>query len=470
MGLTQFSFILLPLCIIWFTAPAKLLQLMAVVGIFEAAAALTFGGLGVQPGLVPALTFMGYMSLQVLLGARFPGQAHVLGIIRPFLVVAAWALVSSFLMPWWFEGKAYVWPQKSLPPFVLATLAPNPSNINQDFYLIINCLATITMSTFFASRQTTLIPFLRAYLMSGFLAGFIALWQFASRVAGLPFPEDFFYSNPGWAILTAQTIGAVPRINGSFPEPAAMASYMGAIVFASGWLLLQGHRERYLKTLFVFSFVIMMLSTSTTGFAMLAVAGGGITVSAVLTGSTRMMSAIAKIGLPLIILFFAVGVSASVFIPDLNKNIELVYNATINKQQSSSYEDRTGADLDSLVAMLDTYGLGVGWGSNRSSSLLPGLLAAIGVPGVFGLLWFGFGLAGKVRRARRTGTPEQSFVMDGCCGALIGYLLSGLIAGPSITSVTFFFLLSLLVGSVCQVMQDVRPGMVIEADSDGESR
>jgi hypothetical protein len=422
-----------------------------VAGIFEAAAALTFGSFGIQPVLVPAITFLLYFMLQVALGANFPGHGRVWHMLLPFVIVVVWAIVSSFLMPWWFEGRAYVWPQKSLPPFIIAALAPNAANLNQDFYLIMNCLLTIIMSCFFASRQMPLVAYLQAYLLSGVISGLIAVWQFANRIAGIPFPDSLFYSNPGWAILTEQSLGAVPRINGTFSEPSALASYMGEVVFATGWLLLRGNRDWPIKALFIFSLLIMFLSTSTTGFAMLAIAAFGVVILAVMTRSEKMIASIWKISLPLVAIGVGVAIFAGIFMSDLSKNIQDVYNITINKQQSSSYEERTGADLDSLIATLDTYGLGVGWGSNRSSSLLPGLLAAVGVPGVCGLLWFAIKIGWQVRSTYKVASDSQRFVIDGCCGAVVGFLLSGFISGPTITSVTFFYLLSLLIGSLCQV-------------------
>src|SRR5471030_3129905 len=109
----------MPLSLLWFLLrPMRLLQLLTVAAIFEAAAALTIDDLGVQPSLVPAIAFLGYVSLQLLLGARYPGQSQVLRMTLPFLLVAAWAVASSFIIPRVFEGQLLVWPQKAEPPYV----------------------------------------------------------------------------------------------------------------------------------------------------------------------------------------------------------------------------------------------------------------------------------------------------------------------------------------------------------------
>ena len=457
MGLTGFSVILLPLCLLWAMSPNKLLQIMLVAAPFEAAAALIIGSLGLQPGLLPALTFLAYMGLQLLLGARYPSQPQVMRVVWPFLLVTLWAVVSSYLLPRLFEGVVFVWPQKSTPPFVLTLLEPSSSNTNQDLYLIINCAVLVASAIYLTKPRLTLMPFMRAYFISGFVVAAVAVWQLANRIAGIPYPADFFYSNPGWAILTAQEIGSVPRINGSFSEPSALASYMASIVCATGWLQLKGHRDRMARWLFVVGLLTMMISTSTTGFALLALVGVGVTVYALLSGSTRMMGRILKIAMPLILFVVVASVCASVTVPQFNKNVAEVLDATLNKQQSSSYEDRTGADVDSLKTTLDTYGLGAGWGSNRSSSLLPGLLAGVGVPGFIGLAWFGFGIARRVGKAHRGRcSHDHLLIIDGCCGALVGFILTAVISAPTLSSVSFFFLLGLLIACTVRVENETR--------------
>ena len=457
MGVTGFTFILVPLCLLWIMAPARLLQLMVIAGVFEAAAALTIGGVGLQPGLVPGIAFLGFIGLQLLLGATYPGQAQVLAITRPFVLVAAWAVVSSFLMPRVFQGTVFVWPEKPEPPFVLTALAPTSSNINQDCYLILNTALLVTVAMFLTRRGLSLTSFLRAYFNSAYLAAGIAVWQFASKLAGVPYPEDLFYSNPGWSILTQQQIGAMPRINGSFPEPSSLGSYMGAIVCATGWQLLQGHRNPMLPRLFVIGLLTMMLSTSTTGFAVLALAITGVLALALLTGQTRMMASILRLGIPLMLLIGVIYVTAATFVPQVNNSVADIFSATLTKQDSDSYNGRTSTDLDSLMVAVDTFGLGAGWGSNRSSSLIPGVLSALGVPGLVGFFWFGVIVTRRVRRARRSGCArEHLFVIDGCCGALTGFLLAALVSGPTITSVIFFFLTALLIACVVRVESDAR--------------
>jgi hypothetical protein len=125
-----------------------------------------------------------------------------------------------------------------------------------------------------------------------------------------------------------------------------------------------------------------------------------------------------------------------------------IANATLNKQQSSSYQDRTSTDIDSLHEAAESYGLGVGWGSNRASSLIPGLASVIGIWGIAGLLWFISRILTHVRTAQRRATvPELKMVVHGCTGSVLGTLAATVLSGPGITSPDFYLQLALLIAA-----------------------
>jgi hypothetical protein len=452
MGITQLTLFLLPCCLFWAMNPVRLLQMMTVAAIFEAGAALTIGSLGVQPGLMPGLGFLGFITLQLLLGARYPGAALTWPLVRPFVIVTAWAVASSILLPRLLEGQVYVWPQKNDPPFAIRPLQPTSGNINQDAYLLIDCGLLLLTSTFLSSPAVRLRPLINTYLVTGFLVAGISAWQFANKMAGVPFPDQLFYSNPGVSILTAQSVGAIPRLNGPFSEPSSLAGYMASIVCCSGWLLIRGHTSLWLRLLLLAGLGTMILSTSTTGFAVLVMAGVLVPGMAAIKGDTRLMIGITRLGLPLVLVIALAGLVASVVQPTLFSSLNEIADSSLNKKDSSSYEERTSADIDSLTAFVDSYGLGAGWGSNRSSSLIPGLLASVGVPGMIGLGWFGTFLAKEVSRARRLTTDRNLlFVIDGCCGALTGYLLGAVISAPALTSTTFYYLLAVLIAAIAKI-------------------
>ena len=102
--------------------------------------------------------------------------------------------------------------------------------------------------------------------------------------------------------------------------------------------------------------------------------------------------------------------------------------------------------------MVASRGLGVGWGSVRSSSLIPGLAAN---SGLFGLAMVGVLIArifrlGKRGRAANNGHPGQVLV-DGFSAALCGQLAAAILSAPMITSLAFFLQLGCVAGVLARM-------------------
>ncbi len=120
----------------------------------------------------------------------------------PLFGLLGYALLSVMILPQAFEGQVMVWPQRPdalNPSFV--PLSFNSGNVTQPMYLTMNVVVA-TCTALLVTRSA--IPYrsiMRAYLLGGYVAVGIAFWQFASRIAGIPFPDDVLYSNPGWAIV-----------------------------------------------------------------------------------------------------------------------------------------------------------------------------------------------------------------------------------------------------------------------------
>ncbi|MBB2167975.1 hypothetical protein HLH36_06325 [Gluconacetobacter aggeris] len=456
MGITFFFLVLAPLCIIWATRPDRLIQLMVIMGIFEASAAITIGGFGIAPSILPAMTMIAYIGMQFLLGARYPGRARVWPLAAPLIGIAGWALLTSWLSPRLFEGRAYVWPQKSTPPFVITPLAPTSSNLNQDLYLLLN-IVLFVMVALYATRQGPAghpfhpVGILRTYFASVLLAFGFGVWQFASHVAHVPFPSDILYSNPGWSILTEQTIGSLPRINATFSEPSAFGGYMAAGAFCSGWLILNDFPGTLVRITLAVAIAGVLLSTSATGIVSLGIGALIVVVMGLTIHAKRFLPIIRRRAIQFLLFSVLLAVLVTVMVPDLLTSLGTIFDSVTNKQGSESYNERSSTDLDSLQAAIDTFGFGVGWGSNRSSSLIPGLLAAIGIPGMLGLLWFGWRLVSRVRSLGKMDRklPDIQLV-NGASAIVVSYLVSACLSGPTITSATFYVFLALLIAGVAR--------------------
>ncbi|WP_284944674.1 hypothetical protein [Acidisoma cladoniae] len=458
---TALGLVLIPLSLLWAANPVRLLQLAFVAAIFEAGAALVLGGsFGLPPAMVPGLLFVTYVTAQYALGMRYPGEGQVLSTMLPLFALLAYALVSVMILPQTFQGTIMVWPQRPdllNPGYV--PLAFNSGNITQSMYLAMN-VGVATCAALLVTRHA--IPYrklMKAYLLGGYIAVGIAFWQFASRIAGLPFPSDVIYSNPGWAIV-AQALGSVPRVQGTFSEPAGLAFYLSGLCFCCLWLTAHGHRIMRVNILLGLSIFAMLLSTSTTGLLTLAVGLPVILIFTAARGDRTALARLLKTAGVMAVVGSLVLVPAFIMKPSLMDSVQTVITSTMSKGDSQSYTDRSSLDASAVATIGQTDGLGVGWGSFRASSLLPGLLANAGVFGVLMVVLLGWRLARLVRRAGAVSRGHQGqIVVDGFTAALCGQLAAALLSAPTIGSLAFFLQLGCVVGTAARIVTEQRsPG------------
>lgn len=448
-----FAAILLTLSL--FCYPERLLQFIFVCSVFGAASTVNIGEFGIVPVLIPAAVFVVFFFLQILLGARYPAEWLALKALSPLLVVGVYALITSYLMPYVFAGKVFIFPQKSLGGIGVEVLSTNPGNANQRIYLIVNMLFLISTAVFVTRHKASFHLLVKAYLISGFIAFGFEMWNVANRLTGLWFPSTFLLSNPGYAILTDQTLGSTPRINGTYTEPAALGAAMSAYVFTCVWLLLQGHNNSLSKWLLPCSLLGALITTSSTAILTLCVGGAFLVVRIIILPQRKMVSRIIGGAILTVISVSVMALLLSVTYPSVANSVVEVLNSNLDKSNSSSYSDRTGVDLGSLATLVPTYGLGVGWGSNRSSSLIPGLLASLGIYGFALLPWVVSRIWSQISRIKQTANAEQKLVLDAMLASISADIIAAMISGPSIGSIDFYLKLALVVGCASRVELDM---------------
>jgi hypothetical protein len=459
MTITLLGLGLIPLSLYWAFRPLRLLQLTLVSAIFEAAAAVAFGGFGLQPATVPGLLFIVYIISQYAAGMRYPGEGRVFRALLPLLLLLFYAVMSAWLLPDAFAGRLMVSPQKQDPllPGVFVPLQSTYGNVTQPLYLALNITFTVAVAIFLTRTKIPYQSIIAAYLLSGYVAVALVFWQFGSRITGVPFPDDLLQSNPGWAIVK-QAIGSVPRIQGSFTEPTALAGYMCGIAFCCLWISVRGYRILRPNLLFTLALASILLSTSTTGIITVLVGLPLTFVAASLGGGRAALSRIGRsVGLLLLGAVIAVG-PILLLRPALLGSVEAVIEATLSKGESDSYRERSAWDAGALDTFAPTYGLGVGWGSYRSSSLVPGLTANGGLFCITMIIWLivrVMRLSGRRRATFRSHSGQM--LVSGFSASLCSQLATALMAAPMINSLAFFLQLGCIVGTLVRMSIEARP-------------
>jgi len=453
-----------------------LIRLAMVAVIFEAGAALVIGGnpgFGLPPAMVPGLLLIAHIVVQYALGMRYAGEGIVLRAAAPLIAFMAFAIGTAMLLPDIHAGQMLIWPNRPDPVFPSAVpLAFNSGNVTQSLYLAMNVAMAVGAGLALTGRGVRWRGLLNAYLLSGYLVVGFCFWDFANRIAGVWFPAEALRSNPSWTIVT-QSLGPVPRIQGPFAEPAALAFFLSGLAFCCLSLCMKGHATMRPMLLLMLTILCMLLSTSTTGIMILVfglplvlIMGGGNALARMRIQRT-LVSMVLAAGIVLVPLVLA--------LPSLVDSAAVVLESTLEKGDSSSFEDRMEMDRLAVDAMMQSWGIGIGWGSTRSSSFIPGILGNAGIVGLGLLVWFGVALSKLIRRAGRLAPPQHPArpALDGFTAAVCGQLCAALLSAPTISSLGFFLHLALVFGAAGRMLVDAVPVRAIiaaRADAAGAVR
>jgi hypothetical protein len=377
-------------CFLW--KPYHLLPLLIVASVFEAGSVFNgaIGGFvfGVSPFYLVEICVALRLLSWVWHGRAFlPSEkTPARGIAVLLLIFLAWSFATALVMPHLFGGMPVYVPRERVDVDILqgnfAPLRWSLSNLAQGIYLTLNVAAVLFALHAIQTKPQVerLAKALRWAILIVVAAG---LLQYAAQVAGWSYPYAMFNNNPNNPTdnqpLDQQIEGYI-RISSTFAEPVNSGSFLAAITCGLLASYLRGKRgARNLFVLLAVGFVLLE-TTSTTGYLTLAVMFCLLLVyfNPLAKRKFRAQPSFLK-GWAVVSLTAAciVGVGM-LFVPSLSRAVVAM---TVEKSEGSSFATRVVADLDSLRLFENTYGLGVGLGSSRPSSLIMTLFSTVGVVG-----------------------------------------------------------------------------------------
>ena len=348
-------------------------------------------------------------------------QEHRPGAIALVLFLC-WSIFVTILAPTIFEGMPVLVARGGIDEQFLdpGTLTYTVSNVAQVSYLIVSVGVV-----FFLARSPGTSPGLLGITLT--VITVISFWRLLSLNAGLPFPEGFF-DNSTTVRIIEQTPDGEPRFRGIFSEPSGLgaASLTTLVFFALRIPRLTGWQRLGALVVLIMAAANAASSTAGTfvaaGLILIAIAFL-VWVGRFLLNKTRVDPIFAGA----VILLIAIGL---LFVPLLVAFVESVISVKIS---SSSFYSRTGADQFSYLLTLNTWGFGVGLGSNRPSSFLAALFSCTGVLGVAL-----FTLAvGKLMTAASANSEYHATIW-----ALVSVLVCKVVANPDISDNPAFLWIS----------------------------
>jgi hypothetical protein len=382
MYVTPIGLIIVPIGLaVFFFRPEYLGPLAILVSAFQAASVLNIEGGGFPIGVTP------YFFVLILIAIRFlplwlSGKCSfrrsdvAIEMTQPLLILTIWAMVSAFFLPWLFAGMGVNMPRGGMDSPYTTPLQWSMSNAAQALYAALDAIFVIYL-LWCGRARGYFERLVLAFVATGLIALLIGAYQYLSHYSGLPYPADFFNSNPGWRQLMSEEMSGVWRISATFTEPSVAGAFFAVWATLLLFLAANDRGGGWAWPLFAAGVVMVFLSTSTTGYITV-----GLVVALFIWKQFARIFVSGKISpRSLFSLLLIVGAiaAAAVFIPDFPGTLPKIL---WDKAQSQSSRDRTTTIWEALRITSETYGMGVGLGSNRPSGMLFYIASNLGIPGL----------------------------------------------------------------------------------------
>lgn len=394
---TLTGLIWIPLCLIALMAGLRAqVTVLGAGAVFGSAAVMNLASFGIQPGYFMALLILGATFAVALPQRGYSLNRAVVMRAAPLTLV----LLASLNALFWANALFWddVWVVSGRQMFDLDSAERyyfRSENLNQLVYLLLNIALVLVLADRLARLPSRdLLRTAHGAVVAPFvLATFFVAWDWAANHFGWYFPDAFVHSNAFYAAAHQQNFGEVPRVSGSFSEPSGLAyAYGGFLAYASACYLVD-RRPRSLL-LVLTAVAALAISTSTTAYALLALWGVSammaLPLMRLLGGNRerpRQQSLRSGVAIAALAAFTVIGVSW--IAQNYSDDIRVIYESSIvGKTETGSYKSRTGADMMGLESFTATWGIGLGLGSHRPSSLPVTLLSNTGLIGTVAFVVF----------------------------------------------------------------------------------
>ncbi|WP_263377120.1 hypothetical protein [Granulicella aggregans] len=276
--------------------------------------------------------------------------------------------MSALLFPVLFTGVGVYSNRLGTSDEVFQTfpLVPNLGNAAQAVYLTINILVVFATASVRRTAHIWGALNVAFYVLAGTIFA-----ELGCLVVGIPFPYRLIENNPERDLLTSSVGSIAQRLRGTCGEP----SYAGLILvifFAAYFYRYYTGRGGGWKAL-VAVIAIFLVRSSSAFVTLVAVCIIFIARNPPFRFPTFVRTRRLVRLIPVV-----AGVVACLLSPIL---LFLLQEGIVDKPTTGSYSHRTAMDQYCLYLLKRTYGLGVGVGSYRPSSLVASLIGNVGIIG-----------------------------------------------------------------------------------------
>lgn len=369
--MTSLTLVVLALLVLGIVRASFFPRLLALAGATPMGAALVVGEIAIPTFYAVSVGAAVGIGLRLLERTRLrqrlaPGSSPG---ATPLLAFTGVAIVVTLMAPIVFFGTPVLQSGGRVRPLEPTSTLLTTSNIAQLVYLLLSVAVV-----FYLARSSFTTPGLLGVTLG--VVTVLSFWKLISEWTGLPFPLGFFDNSPGFRIIESSPGGA-PRFRGIFSEPSALAT-TSLVTIAYGFSRATRVRGMHRVAVIVMTgMAILMASVSTS--TTFTVAGVALVMLALIVMVSRVLFRGVKVSALSVTVGCVVAIAALYLLPVVANAIEQTLS---RKVQTSSFDERSGSDAFSFQLLIDTWGIGVGLGSNRPSSFVASMAAATGIIGV----------------------------------------------------------------------------------------
>ncbi|WP_419829249.1 hypothetical protein [Methylobacterium sp.] len=351
-----------------------------------------------------------------------------------------YASACGIIMPRLFPGITIIVPVgvSALDPNSASVpLYPVSGNYTQPIYLITDLICFVIIQVVVRARNgvLTVLWSIVFYCVANIIFALIDIATFATNTQ---FLMDFI-RNAQYDFHLDEEINGLKRIAGSFTEASSFAQATLSTTTFSGTLWLCGWRPLTTGPIALLSFILLIMSTSSTGlvgaipmiglFYWTALNKAGILVP-------RRQSAAAVLVLPLfLIAVVLLIVSNKSLLNSLSDYLDILI---FNKSVSQSGVERASWNSYAWQSVINTWGVGVGLGTTRASSFALALLSNCGVVGAFFYIIF---LCSTLKNSYEFHGDIVENVRLAAQNAALVLLGANLVSGALVDQGLFFYIL-----------------------------
>lgn len=453
MELTVLGYVIIPVVLIITLVHTEwLLYLIILLAPLKTASVININSIsfGLQPGYFAAIVWMIYVFWRSFVRGKLIMTPMTASAIRPLLLFVVWAFLSAFIMPFLLlSNSIYVYPPEAgLTAQSLTPLAYNRTNLTQCLYLLFLVGVALAICQD-VSNPKRLHKCIIMFIISGILVAVWGIYQIIAYYNGWPQFEHWFYNNISFTQGYNRQVlpGGYKRFLSFLGEPSMCAHFMAAYTgLALGLILFKFNCwSKCLRiTILLIGLGALMATTSSTafltlGFWFLSLTAYTVYRKQVLKQYLIVVSVIA------VAFGFILGSIHYTLKGDPGLLSKLLRYLTIEKILTPSGQERLQADLHSLDLLLESGGLGVGWGSNRPSSFATYILSNVGIVGFALFVWFSIKCQQIVKRISSLVPGSWIAILARSLALGIVWILTvAIIAVPDIIFLYWWILIGLL--------------------------